>query len=173
MAIYKENIAIIELTNGNISRSFSSQIIGEGDKNGDRFGFRLIRNGEPVSISGFSVAGYFKRADNMTVVIDGAIENDTAYVLLPESCYAVQGVFSLAIKLMGANISETLRIVDGVVTDTVTGPVIDPGSVIPDLDDYTALVERVEAAAEDIAAFAVTEELIEGTDYRLIIAVTE
>ena len=169
MAIYREDIIDIELESGTVHRSFMNKAIGEGDINGNRFGFRCLRNGEPVSLVGTAVLGHFIKADGNTVQLTGEVDGDTAFVSLPETCYAVEGQFTLAIKLSGGGVTGTIRMVDGTVVSTTNGAVIDPGSVIPDLSDYLAVVEDAEAAAETIFGISVTTELISGTDYRIVV----
>lgn len=169
MAIYREDIVDIELESGTVFRSFMNKAIGEGDENGNRFGFRCLRNGEPVALGLTSVIGHFMRADGTTVELTGTVENDTAYVTLEEACYAVEGQYTLAIKLSGGGVTGTIRMVDGTVINTTNGAVIDPGTVIPDLEDYLEAVDDVEAAAEAIAEYSVTVELISGTDYEIVV----
>ncbi|MBO7661937.1 MAG: hypothetical protein J6U01_01040 [Clostridia bacterium] len=170
MAIYREDIVDIELENGTVHRSFMNKTIGEGDIKGNRFGFRCFRNGTPVQLNGSTVVGHFTRADGTTVQIDGgAVTGDTAYIELPEACYAVEGQFALAIKLSGGGRTGTIRMVDGTVINTTNGTVIDPGNVIPDLSDYLAVIEDAEEAAEIINGISITAELISGEDYRIIV----
>lgn len=170
MAIYREDMVTIELESGNIHRSFTNKAIGEGDANGNRFGFRCIRNGEPVNLSGSTIIGHFIRADGTTVEINGgAVTGYTAFVTLPASCYAVEGNFTLAIKLIGGGVTGTIRMVDGTVIRTTNGAVIDPGNVIPDLSDYLAVVEDAEEAADAVIRFSVTAELISGSDYKIVV----
>lgn len=173
MAIYKESIIDIDLENGTIHRSFNNNSIGEGDSNGNRFGFRCRRNGEIVSLNGTTVIGHFIRADGNTVTINGgAVSGDTAYITLPQACYAVEGKFTLAIKLSGGGVTGTIRMVDGTVVNTTNGTVIDPGNVIPDLADYLAVVEDAEEAAEIINGISIIAELIESNDYNIVITKT-
>lgn len=147
MANYREDIVSIDLENGNIHRSFLQHSIGEGDETANRFGVRAFRNGEPVNLSG-SCMGLFIRADGATVTIaDGVISGNTAYVTLPAACYAVEGNFSLAIKTTATGNVLTLRIVDGVVSRTSTNAVVDPGTIIPSIED---LIAAIEAAVESI-----------------------
>ena len=169
MAIYREDIVDIELESGTVFRSFMNKSIGEGDVKGNRFGFRCFRNGVPVSLTGVSVIGHFLRADGNTVQLTGTVDGNTAFVRLLASCYAVEGQFTLVIKLSGGGVTGTIRMVDGTVVNTTNGAVIDPGSVIPDLTDYLAVVEDAEEAAETVYGFSVTTELISGTDYRIIV----
>ena len=147
MAIYKEDIVNIDLENAEISRSFVKHTIGEGDIYANRFGVKVLRNGEPVNMTGVTCSGYFIRSDGGTVYLTGAVEGNTAYVSLAQACYAVEGQFALAIKLTGGGITGTMRIVDGVVSNTTTGTVVDPGNILPSIED---LIEEIEEAIASI-----------------------
>lgn len=149
MANYHEDIVNIELESGNIHRSFLHHSIGEGDDRANRFGVRLFRNGEPENVSG-SCFGLFIRADGATVAINnGTVSGNVAYVTLPDTCYAVEGQFCLTIKVGTANDTITLRIVDGVVSRTSTNVAVDPGTIIPSIED---LIEEIEEAIAQIPA---------------------
>ena len=149
MAIYHEDIANIELSSGQIFRSFMNHTIGSGDDMANRFGVRVFRDGEPENIGGTCV-GLFIRADGTTVTISsGVVSGNVAYVTLPEACYAVEGQFSLAIKCQGSGVTGTLRIVDGVVSRTSTSAVVDPGTLVPSIED---LIDAIEDAVETIPA---------------------
>lgn len=153
MANYREDIANIELSTGMIHRSFMKKSIGEGDKKADRFGVRAYRNGVPEILSG-TCSGLFIRADGATVpVSDGYVSGNLAYVTLPDTCYAVEGYFCLSIKLTTANDITTLRIVDGMVSRTSTDVGVDPGTIIPNIEDLIeAIDEAVESIPEDYSA---------------------
>lgn len=148
MAIYREDIVDIELTSGNIYRSFMKTTIGEGDKLANRFGIRALRNGVEESLGG-SCTGYFIRNAGDTVAIEGTVSGAVAYVDLPQACYAYEGQFTLAIKVTSGGATGTMRIVDGVVSNTTTGSVIDPGTIVPSIDD---LIDAIEAAVASIPA---------------------
>lgn len=147
MAIYKEDIVDVELTNGVIHRSMLCRTIGEGDAMANRFGVRVKRNREAVDLTGITCTGYFIRSTGDTVIITGAATGNTAYVTLPQACYAYEGQFALAIKLQGNGVTGTIRIVDGVVSNTQTGSAVDPGTIIPTID---ALIEAIEDAVNSI-----------------------
>lgn len=151
MAINKEDLVVIDLENGNIHRDHVLKTIGEGDVMANRFGVKVTRNGSAVNLTGVSIAAYFIRADGTTVVISsGSVFDNTAYVTLPEACYAVEGQFSLAIKLSGGEVTGTMRIVDGVVSNTSTTTYVDPGTIIPSIEDLIdAINEAVESIPED------------------------
>ena len=122
MAIYKEDLADIELTSGSIHRTFLNHSIGKGDIKENRFGVRLFRNGQAENIgSGYSCAGYFTKADGTVVTLSSSnagVSGNTAWVTLTEACYTVEGKFTLAIKVTGGGVTTTMRIVDGMVDNT-------------------------------------------------------
>lgn len=157
MAIYKEDIVDVELENGTIYRSFLGHSIGSGDNQANRYGVRVFRNGQPENIGG-SCAGYFIRQDGETVaIINGTVNGNMAYVTLPESCYTVEGNFTLAIKCTGGGVTGTLRIVDGVVSQTSTDVIVDPGTIIPSIDALVAAIsEAMESVPTDYSAMLQT-----------------
>lgn len=173
--IHRNDIVDIELNRaGNLFRSFANRMIGEGDSNGNVFGFRLFRDGVKVDLSDCAVNGYFIRADGSTVVMNGAVNSSgVAYVRLPASCYTVEGNFSLAIKITGGDEAGTMRIVDGTVVNTTTGTIIDPGSVVPDLADLMAVIERAETAAATIGAYSIEAVNMTGTRYKISVVLPE
>ena len=150
MAIYKEDIVTIDLENSVIHRSFLNKTIGEGDQLANRFGVAVTRNGEAVTLTGVTCNAYFIRSTGDTVVIsDGVVSGNVAYVTLPQACYTQEGQFSLAIKLNGDGITGTMRIIDGVVSNTTTGSYIDPGTIIPSIEE---LIEAISEAVASIPA---------------------
>lgn len=171
MATYKKDIVDIELNSGTVHRSFAQKILGEGDNKANRYGVRLWRDGEPESVGGSTCMGYFIRhANGDTVTINGGLfSGQEAFVELPEACYAYDGGFTLVIKLVGGGITGTMRIIDGTVVDSLIGAPVDPGSVIPDISDLMAVIERAEDAAEAIADFSVYAQQVEGDNYAIVV----
>ena len=154
--IYQNDIISMDLNRGSVHRSFLNHAISSNDIFGNRFGMRLFKGGEEVDVSMASCIGYFIRADGETVVINGGLaQTDNALsVWLPQSCYAVEGNFTLTLKVskteQNGTITTALRIIDGTVINTTTGTLIDPGTVVPALT-VAAIVEKIsecEAAAQ-------------------------
>lgn len=169
MAHYRNDIIDIELESGSVYRSFLNHQLSEGDIKGNRFGVRLKRNGQLVNAGGATCMGYFIRHESGdTVTINGGtFSGNTVYVTLPAACYAVNGNFTLVIKLVGGGVTGTMRIVDGTVVDSVLGSIVDPGNVVPDLDELMDVIGRAEAAAAVINGLSVTSEQITGTRYKI------
>ena len=161
MALYHEDIASIDLESGVIFRNFLSNTIGSGDSAANRFGVRVYRNGEEVDLSGCSCYGYFRNSngDNIALTSNGTVNGNVAYVTLPQACYNYEGQFCLAIKLIGGGVTGTVRIVDGMVSNTNTGSAVAPTETVPTyteiLSVYDDMVAALAAANTSIApAFA-------------------
>lgn len=126
-----------------------------GDQEAHRFVVDCYRQNsrEAVDLSGVGVTGYFIRADGVTIPIVGKTENNQASVLLPAACYAVQGRFSLVIKLsLDDGTADSISTVfwgEGAVSRSRTDMVIDPDSVIPSLEELLAQIEAMEIATEN------------------------
>lgn len=165
----RTDLVDVELKSGSVFRSFLNRNIGEGDVYGNRYGVRILNGGEPVDMTGAACVGYFIRADGVTLVIAGETGDSMASVLLPPACYAVEGSFTLAIKVSGTGFSGTMRIIDGTVCNVTTGQINDPSSEIPDPADYEAKVARAEAAATAMNNLQITATQISGTRYKLAV----
>ena len=148
MANYRNDFADVNLETGTICRNFMNHSIGSGDALGDRFGVRVFRNGEPVSLGG-TCAGYFVRnTTGETVVISsGVVSGNEAYITLPAACYAVEGSFTLAIKVTSGSETVTMRIIDGVVSRTNTSVTVDPGTLVPSIE---TLISAINSAVGQI-----------------------
>ena len=150
MAIYKEDIVDIELQSGTIHRSFLNHSIGSGDSAANRFGVRVLRGGEPVDLTGVSCQGYFRNShgENIALTSYGTVSGNKAFITLPPACHNYEGVFCLAIKLVGGGVTGTVRIIDGTVDNTNTGSAVAPTGSVPTYQEVLALFEEVSDFAE-------------------------
>ena len=157
MAIYKSDIADINLETGSILRSFRKHTIGTADQAADRIGVRAFRDGVPEDLSGASVYGYFRNSngDNIALTSYGTVDGNVAYLTLPQACYNYEGNFTLTIKLLVTGVTSTVRIVDGIVDNTNTGSAVAPTSAVPSyseiLSQYDAMVAATAVANGAIA----------------------
>lgn len=135
----------IDLDIGTVHRSFLNKTIGSGDSSANRFGVRVFRSGEPVSLAGASCHGFFRNShgENIALTAYGTVAGNTAYVTLPQACYNYDGPFTLAIKLLGDGVTGTMRIIDGQVSNTNTGGAVGPVGTIPTYQEVLALYNDV------------------------------
>lgn len=111
------------------------------DNGGNRIGVEVLDDGEPATLSG-GVVGYIIRADGATIMVNGTAENNRAYIDLPASAYIVIGQVSIAIKVG----STTVGACAGYVYPTTTDSLVDPGHVIPSIDELLEKIADCEAA---------------------------
>ena len=154
MAIYQEDVIRLDLNRACFHRSFLNHTLGTNDISGNRFGLILTKDGVPIDATLISCIGYFIRADGETVVVNGGLadENGVLGVTLPQACYAVLGQFTLILKICGGDpgVTGTIRVIDGTVTETTTGTIVDPGTIVPQLtvEAIVAKIAECEAAAQ-------------------------
>ena len=171
MAIYKEDIADINLETGNIHRSFLRHSIGTQDQHADHFGIRVMRDGEPVDLTGISVQGVFMPPQGSPIAITGdtytIVEGNVAKVILPQACYNYEGSFTLAIKLIDItdSITGTIRIIDGVVDNTHASGTVAPTGSVPTYQEILAVYDDLVDALADVASYAANfaPEFVQGT----------
>ena len=163
MGIYHEDIVDIDLSrNGTICRSFMNKAIGEGDTMANRFGVRIFRNGEEENIESSQCQGFFMAPDGTNILISGSdytsVDGNKAWVQLPQGCYANEGQFSLAIKLIGGGVTGTMRIVDGVVSNTGATGAVMPTSQVPTSAEIIAAYDQAIEVIDNSVRFDITQD---------------
>ena len=108
----------------------------------------VFYNGEPQEIVG-SVSADVIRSDGMTVAITGAMSGNRAYVIFPQSCYAVPGVVSVVIKVTEGTTVTTIAAFVANVYRSSTDTIVDPGTIIPSVQN---LISAIETAVASIPA---------------------
>lgn len=126
-------------------------------------GVNVFNNGQAASLSG-TVTGYVVRADGQTVLVSGSsyvgLTGNKATIKLPQSAYYVPGVVSIVIKLTTGSVITTLAAVTGVIYRTSTDAIVDPGHVIPSLEELLDHISEMEAAtAAALAAIDSIDDL--------------
>ena len=115
------------------------------DNQGNKISVDVYDGGSPATLSG-NVMGYVIRADGATVVISGneytTLSGNRASIILPASAYVVVGVVSIVIKVG----TTTVGACSGYVYRTSTDEIVDPGHVIPSIEELLAKIADCEAA---------------------------
>ena len=112
------------------------------------FAISATRNGAEIALSGV-VTACFIRPDGGTVELNGTIEDGKACVTLAESCYVVTGRFKLTVFVSVDGAKTAVYCAAGNVVETTTNTIIDPGSVVPSVDDIIAEYATMQQAVED------------------------
>lgn len=118
------------------------------DNNGNKVGVRLTSNGSYTNVIG-NVSANVIRSDGITVPVTGDSDGDKAWVILPQSAYAVPGVISIVIKSSYSSNVSTICAVVANVYQSSTDTIVDPGTIIPSIE---TLIAAIEAAVATIPA---------------------
>ena len=117
-----------------------------GDNLAHTWRVRVFDGGEAVALTGATVTGYFVRTDGNTVAVQGSVEGSTAIVTLAQACYAFEGDLKGVMRLTLGGKTVTLSVLTLMVRKVLTDAIIDPGNVIPSLEDLLAQIEAMETA---------------------------
>lgn len=128
-----------------------------GDNLAHTWEVQVKRNGIPVDMTGGNVVGYFQRKDGNTVMVDGTIEDSICKVTMAQECYAIPGALKAVMRYTDTvtHTIVTLAYHAFTVQNRIDdGGIIDPGEVIPSIDDLLAEIEAMEqaTAAAEVAA---------------------
>ena len=125
-----------------------------GDNSAHQWLVEVFEHGSPYDLSGCNCTASFIRDDGNTVFVTGTVSENVASVILPSACYAIQGpvrgILRISKNSQVASACETYF----VVREGITGSVVDPGEVIPNLDDLLAQIEAMETATASATAAA-------------------
>lgn len=151
--IYRSDIVRVDLDHA-LLRKYVGAILATGDKLGNRFGAEIFRDGQPVDVTGCGVTAYFMRPGEDAIVLNGTASGSVAYVDLAQACYSKASSFTLTIKISYGGATTALRVIDGYILLTQTDDLVDPGDVVPTLDDLLAQIEAMEQATAEATTAA-------------------
>ena len=117
------------------------------DNLGNLMGAVVTDGGEPVALTG-TATGYVIRPDGNTVVITGTVDGDRAYIILPEAAYAVPGMITVTLRLVDGSAKTVLAAWAVNVQRSASGDIIDPGHVVPSLDELLAQIDAMEQGTD-------------------------
>ena len=115
------------------------------DNRGNLVGAVVTDGGLASALEG-TVMGYCIRADGQTVVVHGGHALNRAWIELPEAAYAAPGMMQIAIRLVNGDQKTVLAAFQATVQRTSTDTLVDPGEVVPDLEDILAKLDEMDAA---------------------------
>lgn len=115
------------------------------DNGANRIGVIVTNKGESVSLSG-GVTGYIIRPDEATVIVNGSLSGNRAWVDLPASVYVKTGPFSIVLK----NGNTTIGAACGFIRRSMTDTIIDPGHIVPSLAELLAQIEAMRQLSQTV-----------------------
>lgn len=126
-----------------------------GDSRANLFGVAVLRDGEPVDLTGGSVSGKVARDDGQTVqgttgAIGGA--NNKAYIVLPQAAYDVPGNITITLRHTAGSTETVLGAWSAYVWRSGTGSELSPGDVVPSLDEIQAEIAAMRTATANANA---------------------
>lgn len=135
------------------------------DSRGNLIGVEVYRDGEPVTLSG-SIDGYCLLSDGTTVPAVGANRTgNKASILIPQTAYNVPGPITITIKNTDGNDITTLCAVVGLVRQSVSGNLVQPGDIVTDWSQsINSQLQAVQDAADNVGAI-VAAPFAENTAY--------
>lgn len=145
MPKYK-NIFPVDLANGEALR-VSVGTLHQGDKYANRIGAVVTENGAPVNLGGSCSAVAILSSGVTVPMTNGVVNNNQIYCDLIDSCYAVEGPIGIKIKWTNGSERATILSAYGYVSISDTDTPIDPGNIIPSVED---LIDALEAAKASI-----------------------
>lgn len=124
-------------------------LLFSADNQGDKVGFEVYDNGNPVTLSGV-ITGYIIKANNETVVVSGSFDGNRAWIVCPANAYDTVGPIYIAIKNMASTsstaITTTLGMCTTYVQRTATGDIVTPTYKIIDVATITSMITQMETA---------------------------
>lgn len=135
-------------------------VMASSDKKANQYDAVITRSGANVDLTGCSVYGYMILPNAETLKIAGTASGNMASVIIPQSGYAYDGAFTLAIKVSGTDFNATVALFDGTIAQTVTETIVDGELVLYGVDEILALISDMEEAekAANTAAMNANEK---------------
>lgn len=126
-------------------QSISGNLFSQ-DNMANLIGVEIMDGNQPATVSGI-VSANVLRADGATVAVTGTLIGNKASVVLPQSAYLVPGMTAIVIKLIDDEEVTTIGAVQAIVYRSSTEEVIDPGTIMPDIQ---SLIEYIDTVRESI-----------------------
>ena len=112
------------------------------DNQGNIVGVEVLDDGVPASLSG-TVSANIVRSDGGTVSATGTLSGNKLSVALPAAAYAVPGVISIVLKLTTGAVVISLLAVVAVVYASSTDTTIDPGTILPSIQQLEQTINSL------------------------------
>lgn len=137
-----------------VQKTVIRRVLAKNDNLAHTIRVACIRNGVNEDLTGAKVTGYFIRADDATITLEGTVEGSMASLPLNAACYNVEGRCYIIIKLTRGDAITTIFWAEGAVSLSQTDVIVDTGETTLKLEDLFARLETAEADAAQAAESA-------------------
>ena len=124
-------------------------LLFSADNQGDKVGFEVYDNGNPVTLSGV-ITGYIIKNNGETVVVSGSFDGNRAWIVCPANAYDAIGPIYIAIKNRASTASTAITTTLGMCTTyverTATGEIVTPTYKIVDAATIANMITQMETA---------------------------
>jgi hypothetical protein len=124
-------------------------LLFSADNQGDKVGFEVYDNGNPVTLSGV-ITGYIIKNNGETVIVSGSFDGNRAWIICPANAYDAIGPIYIAIKNRASTASTAITTTLGMCTTyverTATGEIVTPTYKIIDAATIASMITEMETA---------------------------
>ena len=138
----------VELAQGAQVRVWPNALMLLGDKKAHTILLHVYSFGVPATLDGVTVSAYFLRNDGETVLVTGTASGNVVSVTLAQECYAYAGDLTASVRLTSGDTTLTLCVMVLKIRQTASSAIVDPGTVIPGIDDVLAKMDEMDAAVK-------------------------
>lgn len=123
-----------------------------GDGDAHVWEIAINERGQPANLDGYSVSALFVREDKNSIYITGNSSGNIASVTLTQQCYAIAGQLRGIMRISkNGNVLSACETFFSV-REPVPNQYIDPGEIIPSLEELLAQMDALEQLEEDVSA---------------------
>ena len=123
-----------------------------GDGDAHVWEIAINERGQPANLDGYSVSALFVREDKNSIYIAGNSSGNIASVTLTQQCYAIAGQLRGIMRISkNGNVLSACETFFSV-REPVPNQYIDPGEIIPSLEELLAQMDALEQLEEDVSA---------------------
>lgn len=132
-------------------------VVFEGDSNSYLVGVHVTDGGVVPTLTG-TVSCHVIRPDNATVTFNGTRDGADVSAILPKSALTYPG--AIAVVLQVVNGSDIMTVLKAIFTaeQTTTNTIVDPGNVIPSIEELLDKIDEMEEGTERANAAAAALE---------------
>lgn len=156
----------VDLDRGHGPVKYLDDVLAEvGDSQSHRWDVTVLKNYQPLALTGATVTGYFTRTDGEMVFVPGTVSGNVVTVVTDPACMAYPGELVCVMQVSLGGVTLTLDAFKLNVRGDFSDEIVDPGHVIPSLqellamlDEMAAATEAAEQAAQSVTVYTYTDD---------------